>query len=138
MPHGFDTSGTDLVAQRGGPRPGFRPGPRPGFPGRFPGRFPIRRFPVPIVIPPFFGFPTNRCVFIDQFGRCCDQFGRCCDQFGRCGFMYGYPMATTGYDGGWYGVPGSMDMMPYTEGAGGSESGSAAVYNDMSDYTYEV
>lgn len=125
MSDDLTTSG-DQIAQRG-----FRGFPRGRFPrgrfprGRFPGRFPIRRrfprpifpgpiFPGPIIFPPFFGFPVDRCFYVDRFGRCCDRWGRCCDRWGRCVYTGGgYPFASadTG-DDSWYGVVGSWDMMP--------------------------
>lgn len=134
MPDGIDTSsGMDQLVQRGG-RGGFPGrGPRGGFPGRGPrGRFPgrrfPRRFPVRQRFPRFFffpiGFPTGRCYWVDRFGRCCDRYGRCCDRYGRC--FYNDTFADSrlasgpSQPGGWYGVPGSWDMMPD--------------YDDMTDY----
>ncbi|MGI5849336.1 MAG: hypothetical protein ACOX8Q_04640 [Christensenellales bacterium] len=85
-------------------------GVRGGFPGGFRGgfhrdfrRFPERRFPRFFFFP--IGFPRYRCDWIDQYGRCCDRFGRCCDRFGRCDYYGSNP------GGGWYGMPGSWDMM---------------------------
>lgn len=127
MPDGFEPRNVQTV-QRGFPgRPGgpmrFPGGPmrvpgqgfpRGGFPrGRFPRRFPVRRrFPSPILFPLFFGFPSDRCYYIDQWGRCCDRYGRCCDRWGRCtygGYDY-FPVADSGDR--WYGMPGGWDMMP--------------------------
>lgn len=127
MPDGFETRDLQTV-QRGGPGrfpgggPGRFPGGGPGrFPGGGPGRFPRggfpRRFPVrrrsPFpFFPIFYGFPFDRCYYIDRFGRCCDRFGRCCDRWGRC-YYGGYdylPVADAGDS--WYGMPGSWDMMP--------------------------
>ena len=111
MPDDFDASRGMQTAQRGFRRSGFPRGGgiRRGFPrgrGGFPGRFPRRRFPGPFVYPFFFGFPQQRCFFIDRFGRCCDQFGRC--------YYRGpgpYPFASLTEQDGWYGSPGSWDMM---------------------------
>jgi hypothetical protein len=58
---------------------------------------------VPFVFPFYYGFPQQRCYFIDQFGRCCDQFGRC--------YYRGYPYAALTAQDGWYGIPGSWDMV---------------------------
>lgn len=151
MPDGINTSSDVELAQRGGrggfpggaprggfpggaPRGGFPGGaPRGGFPGRglprggfprrqFPGRFPVRqRFPRFFFFP--IGFPTGRCYWTDQFGRCCDQFGRCCDRYGRCVYDNRFAdnrVALGPQAGGWYGVPGNWDMM--------------ADYDDMTDY----
>ncbi len=124
MPDGSGTTRDLQTVQRGFPRrfpgggfPQRFPGgsfPQRGFRrGRFPRGFPVRRrFPVPIIFPLFYGFPYNRCYYIDRFGRCCDRFGRCCDRWGRC-YYGGYdtiPVADSG--SGWYGVPGGWDMMP--------------------------
>ena len=132
MPDGINTSSDMEIAQRGG-RGGFPGGgPRGGFPGRgfprggfprrrFPRRFPVRRFPRFFFFP--IGFPTGRCFFIDQFGRGCDQFGRCCDRFGRCVFDNRFAdnrVAFGPQSDGWFGIPGSWDMMPD--------------YDDMADY----
>ncbi len=117
MPDDYDSSrDPQQIAQRGFPRRGFPRGvaprrgfPRRGFPrGRFPRRFPIRRpfFPGPVIFPFFPGFPPQRCFYIDRFGRCCDQFGRCYYR------GYGpYPFASLSEQDGWYGVPGSWDMV---------------------------
>lgn len=110
--------------RRGFPMRGF---PGRGFPirGRFPRPFPIRRrFPI---FPFFFGFPQQRCFFVDQFGRCCDQFGRCCDRFGRCSFIDGFPFAESG--DGWYGTPGGWDMMADMDD-GYDDMGSLVAYID--------
>lgn len=137
MPDGMNTSsGMQQMAQRGirggfprggprggGPRRGF---PRGGFPRRrFPRRIPVRqRFPRFFFFPINYGFPTGRCYWVDQLGRCCDRYGRCCDRYGRCFYANGYD--DNRYEGavpamsGWYGVPGSWDMMPD--------------YDDMTDY----
>ena len=134
MPDGYDTTGTQ-IAQRGGFRGGFPRGgfPRGGFPGgfrRFPRRFPIRRFRRPF-FPFFFGFPANRCFFVDQFGRCCDRFGRCFSP----GFDFDFfPIALADSSDSWYGVQGGWDMM--SDGA--DEADSAAVFNDTAGYDYEV
>lgn len=119
MPDGFIApSGVQSTAQRGIPRGRFPRGRFPGrrFPrGRFPRRIPRRRFPRPIIVPFFFGFPRYQCYWIDQFGRCCDRYGRCCDRYGRCEYINDYeydrypPM--TALMNGWYGIPGSWDMM---------------------------
>lgn len=123
MPDGSGTTRDLQTVQRGfqqrfpgGGRRGFPGGgfPQRGFQrGGFPRRIPIRRrFPSPIFFPLFFGFPQERCFFIDRFGRCCDRFGRCCDRFGRCGFG-GYDYLSVADSGGqWYGMPGGWDMMP--------------------------
>jgi hypothetical protein len=134
MPDGFDTSGGVPVAQRGFPRGGGRGFPRGGrFPGggfrRFPRRFPIqRRFP--IFFPIFYGFPLNRCYYIDQYGRCCDRYGRCCDRYGRCVYVGGYndPYASAGTADSWYGMAGGWDMMPDMDDMGMGD------YDDMPDY----
>ena len=131
MPDDFDASRGMEVAQRGFPRGGFPRGGgmRRGFPrgrGGFPGRFPIRRrFPI---FPFFFGFPQQRCFFIDQWGRCCDQWGRCCDRWGRCSYPGFGPYAGTGQDS-WYGVPGSWDMMADMDD-GYDDMGSVVAYID--------
>jgi hypothetical protein len=124
--------------QRGGQR-GF---PRGRFPGaesrRFPRRFPIRRrFPKQIVFPFFFGFPLDRCYYIDQYGRCCDRYGRCCDRYGRCVYAggYSYPYAIAASADNWYGIEGGWDMMPDMDDMDDTEDmGIMAVYNEMSDY----
>ncbi len=120
--------------------------PRGRFPGRFPRgrfprRFPIRRrfprpiFPRPIIVPPFFGFPVDRCFYIDRFGRCCDRWGRCCDRWGRCVYTGGYPFAGADtMDDSWYGVAGSWDMMPDMDDMADADMDSAAVFNDYVDY----
>jgi len=136
MPDGMNTSSgvEQQLVQRGGrggfpgggPRGGFprRGFPRGGFPRRrFPRRFPVRqRFPRFFFFPT--GFPTGRCYWIDPFGRCCDRFGRCCDRYGRCfyndRFADRLASGSNPTSDGWYGVPGSWDMMPD--------------YDDMIDY----
>ncbi len=142
MPDEMNTSSGTELAQRGGRGgfPGGGPGgfpgrgPRGGFPGRrfprggFPGRRFPRRFPVRQRFPRFFflpiGFPTGRCYWTDQFGRCCDQFGRCCDRYGRCSYNDRYAdnrlAMGPSQSGGWYGAPGNWDMIPD--------------YDDMMDY----
>ena len=147
MSDDLTTSG-DQIAQRGFPR--FPRGRFPGrftrgrFPGRFPRRFPIRRrfpgpifpiFPGPIIHPPFFGFPVDRCFYIDRYGRCCDRFGRCCDRWGRCVYTGGYPFAGADTaDDSWYGVAGGWDMMPDIDDMVESDMDSVAAFSDYVDY----
>ena len=126
---GFPGGGPRGGFPGGGPRGGFPGGgPRGGFPGRrFPRPFPMRqRFPRFFFFPVNFGFPTGRCFWIDEFGRCCDRFGRCCDRFGRCsygGFYDGFASSQSEMDG-WYGIPGGWDTMPD--------------YDDMADYDMDM
>jgi len=144
MSDGSNTSGRFLqTAQRppSFPRGRFprRAVPRARFPrrriprARFPRVAPIRRFP--IVAPPFFGFPRERCYFVDRFGRCCNRFGVCCDRFGRCEYIGvdAYPMIGAADFDGWYGVPGSWDMVADFDDMD-DEMDDMAVYNDMADY----
>ena len=134
MPDGQDMTTLQHTAQRGRAPGGFPRGgvprgrvprgrfPRQRFPrGRFPRVVPIRRrFPGVVVPPIFFGFPRERCYYIDGFGRCCDRFGRCCDRFGRCEYVYPPFVSEVSMADSWYGVPGGWDMMPD--------------YDDMVDY----